>query len=429
MNYNTHTLSNGLRIIHLPQEGDVVYCGYAINCGTRDEKEGEEGLAHFCEHMSFKGTERRKPIQVINTLELLGGELNAFTTKEDTFYYAAILRQHFHKAVDLLTDIVFHSTFPQHEIDKEVEVVCDEIESYRDSPAELIYDEFENEIFSGHALGHNVLGDSETVRGFRTEDCLRFTRRLYRPDNAVFYVSGNIDFKLLIKRLEPAFEKAASINNNSLTNTPLTDNKDEKVCFRLPENAFKGMQSQLLGALKKNTDQQTHQAHVMIGTAFGGDTEEKRIPLFLLNNILGGPSMNSRLNLSLREKRGLVYTVESNMMAYTDALEWTVYFGCDPHDVNRCIRLVKSELHRLAKAPLSDQTLNAAKRQLRGQIALSAENRENYAISMAKQYLHKGTLKSISKLCESIDRVTASSIHELAMESLKEENLFTLVLS
>ena len=202
MSYNTHTLSNGLRIIHLPKQGEVVYCGYAINAGSRDEMPGEEGLAHFCEHMTFKGTAHRSPIQIINTLELVGGELNAFTSKEDTFYYAAILKQHFTKAADLLTDIVFHSTYPQQEMEREMEVVCDEIESYRDSPAELIYDEFENEVFAGHSIGHNVLGEKETVRNFRHEDCARFTRRLYRPDNSVFYVVGDIDFLRLVKGLE-----------------------------------------------------------------------------------------------------------------------------------------------------------------------------------------------------------------------------------
>ena len=398
--------------------GEVVYCGYAIDAGSRDEMDGEEGLAHFCEHTTFKGTERRSPLQVINTLELVGGELNAFTTKEDTFYYVAILRQHFAKAVDLLSDIVFSSVYPEHELEKEKEVVCDEIDSYRDSPAELIYDEYENIVFSHHSIGHNVLGEKETVRAFTTADCLRFTRRMYRPERSVFYVSGNVDFRMLVKRLENIFaDKYDSRVDNAFES------------HREKGNVFKGMPEDLLGKRMDDSEQMTHQSHVMIGTVFHGDTEKYRIPLFVLNNILGGPSMNSRLNLSLRERRGLVYNVESNMTEYTDALLWTVYFGCDPHDVNRCIRLVKRELHSLAKSPLTLRTLNAAKRQLKGQIALSAENAENYAISMAKQYLHKGTQKSIPRLLENVDAVTPESIHRLASECLSDERLFTLVFS
>ena len=199
--YNTYTLENGLRVIHLPSTSQVVYCGYQIAAGTRDERSGEEGLAHFCEHMTFKGTQRRHALQIINALEGVGGELNAFTNKEDTVFYAAISKEHFPKAVDLLTDIVFHSTYPQHEIEKEVEVICDEIESYNDSPAELIYDEFENIIHAGHPLGHNILGNADVVRQFKTEDALTFTREHYRPDNAIFFVCGDVDFKWLLRRL------------------------------------------------------------------------------------------------------------------------------------------------------------------------------------------------------------------------------------
>ena len=411
MNYNTHTLNNGLRIIHLPCQGEVVYCGSAVAAGTSDELTGEEGLAHFCEHMTFKGTDRLSSIQIINTLERVGGELNAFTTKEETFYYSAILRQHFDKAVQLLTDIVFHSTYPQQEIDKEMEVVCDEIESYRDSPAELIYDEFENRIFHGHPMGHNVLGDKETVRGFKSEDCKRFTQRLYRPDNAVFYVYGDIDFKKLTKKLEA-----------------ISGDKPSGEIVRC-DKRFEGLKENLTGKRENDDEQQTHQAHVMIGTAFGNDLEKWRIPLYLTNNVLGGPSMNSRFNIELREKRGLVYTVESIMTSYTDSILWTVYFGCDPHDVNRCIRLVKSQLAKLRNAQFSPTALANAKRQIKGQIALALENKENYAISMAKQYLHRGTLKDKDKLYKKIDDVKVEDIYQLTNDILNEDRLFTLVFS
>ena len=197
MEYNTFTLDNGLRVIHLPSDSNVVYCGFQIAAGTRNEEAGEEGLAHFCEHMTFKGTQRRNAMRVLNELERVGGDINAFTNKEDTVFYAAVLREHLPKAVDLLTDIVFHSTYPQHEIDKEVEVICDEIESYNDSPAELIYDEFENLLFEGHPLGHNILGNAERVRKFTTEDALRFARKYYTPENSIFFAYGDVEFEKL----------------------------------------------------------------------------------------------------------------------------------------------------------------------------------------------------------------------------------------
>ena len=213
MKYNTYTLDNGLRIIHLPSDSQVVYCGYQINAGTRNEEPGEEGLAHFCEHVTFKGTERRKAWHILNCLESVGGDLNAYTNKEGTVYYSAILKEHIARAVDLLSDIVFHSVYPQAEIDKEVEVICDEIESYNDSPAELIYDEFENILFKGSPLGHNILGTAEQVRAFKTEDALRFTRKLYRPDNAIFFAYGDIDFKKLVRLLQRALADDESVIN------------------------------------------------------------------------------------------------------------------------------------------------------------------------------------------------------------------------
>ncbi|MBR6191598.1 MAG: insulinase family protein [Prevotella sp.] len=404
--YNTHTLHNGMRIIHLMQDSEVVYCGYAIKAGTRDEAQDEYGLAHFCEHTTFKGTNKRTSIQIINSLESVGGELNAFTAKEETVYYSAVLRQYFHRAVDLLTDIVFNSQYPQSEIEKEVEVVCDEIESYNDSPAELIYDEFENEFFRGQDLGHSVLGTPEGVRRFCTSDCQRFTGRLYLPSRMVFYVVGNIDFTKLVKKLE-RLTPAGSMNHGTSQTTP--------VPLIMPTASIKRMRKD------------THQNHIMIGTATRSDIERWRIPLFLVNNMLGGPGMNSRLNLALRERRGLVYGVESVMTTYTDTLTWTVYFGCDAESNSRCRRLTMSELRRLRRKPLSANTLYAAKRQLKGQLALAAQNRENYAIDMAKQYLHYNKLRDDADICNRIDRVTPDDIHQLMNTILSEERLFTLI--
>lgn len=298
MKYNTYTLDNGLRIIHLPSDSKVVYCGYQINAGTRDEEPGEEGLAHFCEHVTFKGTERRKAWHILNCLESVGGDLNAYTNKEGTVYYAAILKEHIARAVDLLSDIVFHSTYPQQEIDKEVEVICDEIESYNDSPAELIYDEFENILFKGNSLGHNILGTAEQVRKFTTEDALRFTRKLYRPDNAVFFAYGDIDFKKLVTLLK------RSVGSEELRV------KNEEFNSR-EEERMKGEESNSPKGQTIVMEKHTHQAHVMIGTQAYDVHDDRRMPLYLLNNILGGPGMNAKLNLALREHNGLVYTVES----------------------------------------------------------------------------------------------------------------------
>jgi len=409
--YNTYTLENGLRIIHLPSASRVVYCGYQVAAGTRDELSGEEGMAHFCEHMTFKGTKKRNAIQIINALEGLGGELNAFTNKEDTTFYAAISKEHFAQAVNVLTDIVFHSQYPQQEIDKEVEVICDEIESYNDSPAELIYDEFENILFEGHPLGHNILGKAEQLRTYTTEDALHFVRRYYRPDNAIFFAYGDIDFKRLCKILNSLLFNVYSLE----LITPPADKSS--INYKL-STINKEIITKDLG---------THQAHVMLGTRAYDIHHPLRIPLYLLNNILGGPGMNARLNLSLRERNGLVYTVESTMVSYSDTGIWSVYFGCDPHDVKKCLRLVRRELDKVMLKPLSATQLRNAKRQLKGQIAIACDNHEQFALDFGKSFLHYGWEKDITHLYESIDKVTAEDIQKVANELFATDKLTTLI--
>lgn len=406
MKYNIATLDNGLRIIHLPNTSKIAYCGYQIKAGTRNEKPGDEGLAHFCEHVTFKGTQTHTSTAIINKLESVGGDLNAFTNKEDTVFYSAIPVEHFAKAVDVLSDIVFYSIFPQAEIDKEVEVICDEIESYNDSPAELIYDEFENLVFKGHPLGHNILGSADRVRSFATADAMRFTQQYYRPDNAIFFVYGNIDFKRLVKTLEKL--------------TPKQQQESLAVEAQMVAN----------GKLPELTilNHDTHQAHVMIGNRAYSATHPLRIPLYLLNNMLGGPGMNARLNVILRERRGLVYSVESSMVCYGDTGLWAVYFGCDPHDVNRCVRLVKGEFKRLMEKPLSEKTLAAAKKQIKGQLAVACDNNENFAIDFGKSFLHFGDEKDIEKLYQKIDAVTAEQIQQVAKEIFDKDSLATLVI-
>ena len=456
MKYNTYTLDNGLRIIHLPSDSQVVYCGYQINAGTRNEKPGEEGLAHFCEHVTFKGTERRKAWHILNCLESVGGDLNAYTNKEGTVYYSAILKEHIARAVDLLSDIVFHSVYPQAEIDKEVEVICDEIESYNDSPAELIYDEFENILFKGSPLGHNILGTAEQVRSFTTEDALRFTRKLYRPDNAIFFAYGDIDFKKLVKLIQKALgecpkgrELACSADCKS-AETPTEERIAEETPTkeRITEETPTGetpteemeagdanhkvqsskfnVQSKVAGqtiVMQKNT----HQAHVMIGTRAYDVNDDRRMPLYLLNNMLGGPGMNAKLNLALREHNGLVYTVESTMVAYGDTGTWSIYFGCDEHDVKRCLRLVRKELDKFMQKPLSEAQLKAAKKQIKGQVGVACDNRENFALDFGKSFLHYGWEKNVDRLYEQVDEITAAQIQAVAQELFDKDRLTTLI--
>jgi peptidase M16 inactive domain protein len=408
--YQTAVLDNGLRIIALPTASPVVYCGYQLNVGTANELPGEEGIAHFCEHVTFKGTTRRTAIDVIQCLEEVGGDLNAFTTKTDTVYYSAILKDHLPRAIDLLTDIVFHSVYPQKEINKEVEVICDEIESYNDSPAELIYDEFENLIFRGHPLGHSILGTSERVRRFTTDDALRFTKQYYLPMNSVFFAYGDVDFEYLLRLLEK--ENGAKVK--------VIEEVEKPVESSLPP--LSEYQPQVV-----EIDKHTHQAHVMIGNRAYSIHDKRRMALYLLNNILGGPGMSARLNLALRERRGLVYTVESTMVSYSQTGLWSVYFGCDADDRAECMRLVRAELDRFMSVPLSDEELSIAKQQLKGQIGIACDNRENLALDFGKVFLHYGWKKDITALYRDIDAITAEDVQQVACELFPEERLTKLV--
>ena len=421
--YNTYTLDNGLRIIHLPSVASVTYCGYQINAGTRNQSSLEDGMAHFCEHVTFKGTTSRSAYDILNCLEIVGGELNAFTTKEDTVYYAAILKEHTPRAVDLLTDIVFHSVYPQKELDKEKEVVCDEIESYNDSPSELIYDDFENIIFKGHSIGRNILGDASKVRAYTTEDVKRFANRFYKPENSIFFCYGDIDFQQLVEQLKQATSDFPSkthlkriskeVNEKNISKegeqNPFADSMPEYI----PQHVVR--------------DLQTHQAHVMIGCRAYDVHNSKRMPLYLLNNILGGPGMNSRLNLSLREKHALVYTVDSTMVSYSDTGIWAIYFGCDPDDVQQCKELVRQELDRIMQQPLTQEQLQVAKQQIKGQIGVACDNRESFALDFGKSFLHYGWEKDITNLYKHIDEITSEQIQQVAQELFAESNLSSLI--
>ncbi len=414
-NYQTFTLSNGLRGILLPSDSPVVYCGFGVRAGSCQEDCGREGVAHFCEHVTFKGTARRSALQILNTLERVGGDLNAFTNKEDTVFYAAILRDHLPKAVDLLCDIVFHSTYPTAEVRRELDVICDEIESYNDSPAELIYDDYENLLFRGHPLGHNILGDREVVARFTADDARAFTGKYYRPDNAVFFAYGDVDCQKLVRLLERHCDRnGVGIEADKTTAFP-----SETV---LPETAYTDPEEQM-HVVRRNT----HQAHVMLGCRTFRFDDQRRLPLSLLNNLLGGPGMNARFNLSLRERNGLVYTVESSMANYRDTGVWSVYFGCDHHDVKRCLQLVHRELDRLVQAPLRPRQLQDAKQQLKGQIVIACDNREQYALDFAKSFLHYGKKRDINLLLQQIDALTADELLDVAQSVFVPERLQTLV--
>ena len=406
MSFEIETLENGMRVICSPSNSDVVYCGVVVDAGTRDELPEESGMAHFTEHMSFKGTTHRRSWSIINRMESVGGDLNAYTGKEETVYYCAVPLRHYVRAVDLLVDIVFNSTYPQREMDKEVEVVIDEIESYNDNPSELIFDEFEGLVFRNHPLGRNILGDAERLRSFQSSDMRRYADRLYRPERMVLYLYGNVSMKDLLRVVRRSVTDKASESRQPVLRIPPVTGYDATL-------------------YKQKRD--THQAHVMLGTRAFAATDVRYLHLYLLNNILGGPGMNSRLNLSLRERRGLVYMVESNVSCYTDTGIWSTYFGCDAHDVERCLRLIRKELQHLTDAPLSERVLSAAKRQLKGQIGISYDNHENVAIGMGKRLLHYGKTLSRQQLCDQLDALSAQDLWQTAQDVFAPERLITLV--
>ena len=409
--FTTHTLPCGLRIICAPSPTQVVYCGIAVDAGTRDEQILESGMAHFVEHMSFKGTQRRTARQIINRLESVGGDLNAYTGKEETVFYSTFLKQHLPKAIDLLIDITFNSTFLQEEMNKEVEVVIDEIESYNDQPSELIFDEFEEICFPNHPLGRNILGEADKLRELTSQHMHAFHQRMYRPERMVLFVYGDVDPQQVIRLAEKALADT-DLAHPSYSLMPLPRTAPAPLC------PAEGITSR-----KKDT----HQAHVVIGARSFGGNDPRHLHLYLLNNMLGGPCMSSLLNLSLRERNGLVYTVESNATCYTDSGVWTTYFGCDPENVRRCCHLVERELQKLTDKPLSQQKLNAARQQLKGQIAVSYDNFESLAISMAKRYLHYGSTQTMQQLFNRLDTLTPEQLHQTAQEVFSPQHLHTLI--
>ena len=403
MEYTTYTLPNGLRMIHMPAQSPVAYCGYAVNAGARDEEPQEHGLAHFVEHMIFKGTEHHKANYILNRIESVGGELNAYTTKEETFVYSIFMKEHFLRAFDLLTDLVFYSSFPEIEIEKEKDVILDEISSYEDSPSELIFDDFENLLYKEHALGHNILGEEETLERFSTTTGKSFMNRYYTPGNMVFFSMGDIPFNKIVKWAESLFSTLPAHSSPQKRKVPT-----------------------LSSASSLTMSKETHQAHVMIGSHAFSMFDEKRIPMFLLNNIIGGPGMNNRLNVSLREHNGLVYSVESNITSYTDTGLVSIYFGTDPKNKEKAIRLVHREIEKLHETKLTEKQLTAAKKQALGQLGVSIDNREGLFLNMGKSFLHYNFFASMEEVFNQINDITAEGILDIAQTVLAPDKLFML---
>jgi len=403
---HTTTLNNGLRVVHCPATNHVSYCGFMVDCGTRNEDSPSlYGMAHFVEHMLFKGTGKRDSWHINNRMESVGGELNAFTTKEDTTFYSVFQSKDFDRACELLCDLICHATIPQHELEKEREVVIEEIESYNDNPAELIYDKFENRLFAGISLGHNILGSKQTVSRFNSEMCLRFIQANYTPSRMVFFSYGPTPWNKVVKALEKWFEPREEVTSPkelSIVNYPLSIDE-------VPVSSY-------------------HQSHVILGAKSYPIGHRNAAALALVNNLLGGPGMNSRLNQELREKRGLVYSVESSLTNYTDTGYFSIYFGCDPNDKERCLKLCSKQLDALREKALTERQLAAAKKQLKGQLCIATANLENNAIALAKNLLRLRRVESLEHTCQRIDAVTSEQVQAVANEIFLSDKMQVIVL-
>ena len=398
------SIANGLRVLHLADNMPITYVGVAIDAGTRDELPDESGMAHFVEHLLFKGTKRRRVWHIINWLESVGGQLDAYTTKEETYIYATVPTEYTERAIELLADIILNSTFPENEIEKERDVVLDEIQSYNDSPSELIYDEFEELLFPHDPIGRNILGTEQSLETFNSQRIQAFVSRNYTPDRMVVFAMGNINFEWLLKKVEKHFS--------------VRQIRQVRQVRQLPQKYT---------PTHRTTPRDTYQAHCIIGNRCIPMTSDERLTMLLLNNILGGPNMSSRLNLALRERNGLCYTIESNVTNYTDTGVWNIYFGCDPRNLAKAKRLCMQQLDLLCSTPLNNNQLATAKRQLRGQVLIGNQNKENLILGLSKAYLHGIELKPDSEHFQFIDSLTPSDLQSLAQRIFAPDQLSTLI--
>lgn len=404
-----HILSNGLKIVHRPTQSPVVYVGIMVGAGTRHEKEDENGMAHYIEHCVFKGTEHYTARQLINHIEGIGGEINAYTTKEETTFYAATLRQHFRTTLHLLADMVLRPKFLKRETDKEVSVILDEIESYNDSPSELIYDDFENMVFQNSSLAMPILGTKKTLRKISKSPniALDWMARKYRPECMVLFVLGNLTTKQVIAAAQREFgDFVRETPHEQSEQLILSDCQMDKTrVFR----------------------RHTHQTHIMLGARSYPIGHTKQLTMYLLNNILGGSSMSSRLYLSLRENHGLVYNIDSQTTPLSDTGYWNIYLACEPHNKDHCIELCHKELKKMRDVRLTSAQLQRALRQLQGQMAIAAENQENNALAMAKQMMYYGYAPQWRDTFAKLQEIQPQQLQDVANDVYDEDNLFTLM--
>lgn len=393
MEFFKHVLSNGIRCIHKRVKSPVTYCSLTINAGSRDETDKEFGAAHFAEHALFKGTTHRKAHHINSRLEKLGGDLNAFTTKEETAVHATTLKGDFPKAAELISDIVFDSTYPEKEIEKERDVIIDEINSYKDSPPDMIYDEFEDMLFSGSELGHNILGTKASVSKFTGNDIRNFTNRCYNTENMVFAVSGNLSEANFVKYTERFFGDRYTIGRSTARRTPAE---------------YK--------PFDKTYNKHTHQAHCILGGRAYDHNHPQRVVLSLLTNMLGGPAANSMLNLLLREKNALTYGIDASYTPYSDSGVASIYFGTDKDKVEKCLSLIESVLNKLKTVQLTTRQLSVAKKQLIGQLSISMDNREGYMLSAAKSYMIYDDVDSPAEIYRKIEAISAQDILDTTNE-------------
>ncbi|TRX66465.1 pitrilysin family protein [Carboxylicivirga sp. M1479] len=404
MEYQIHTLPNGIRIIHKQDKSAVAYCGLTINTGSRDEEVEEHGMAHFIEHVIFKGTKKRKAYHVLSRLDDVGGELNAYTTKEETCIYASFLKEDFERAIELIHDITFNSVFPEKELAKEKEVIVDEINSYKDSPAELIFDEFEEMLFKNDPMGRNILGTEQQLKKFDEAMIRQFMKKNYNTDQMVFCTVGDVSFKKIIKWLEKYFGQVEE-NVRSYKRPPVKTYVPESQTF----------------------EKDTHQCHVIMGNVAYDFKHDKRLHLHLLNNLLGGPGMNSRLNLSLREKNGIAYNVESSYVPYYGTGVFNIYFGTDEENLIRSFNIIDRELKNLRDKQLGSLQLHKAMRQMKGQIAISNDNRENLMLAIGKSYLLYNQVDPLEDVYRKIDSITAQDLQDVANEIFNPNKLSYLI--
>jgi predicted Zn-dependent peptidase len=400
----TFELPNGIRCIYQSRPSNIVHVGLMINAGSRDETKEKEGLAHFIEHALFKGTRKRKAFHVLNRLEAVGTELNAYTTKEETCIYASGLKQDFARSLELICDITFNSVFPEKELKKEKDVINEEIQSYLDNPIEMIFDDFESNLFSGHSLGGNILGTSKTVNNFNRDDIFKFQDKFYLTSQMVISVVGGISPRriqnLVGKYFSSIPQKTGSIN-------------------RVKPHQIKPFN------LVKN--KKTNQAHIIIGNKAYNNNNSHKKGLALLSNILGGPTMNNRLSMNLREKNGMAYHTESHYISYTDSGLIMIYIGADSTNVKKSIQLVKKELQKLREQKIGSMQLAMAKKQIKGQIALAQENGSNVMLSLGKSFLFNNRVDTIVEVFDAIDKISAIELMEIANEIFDPNDLSQLI--